>query len=497
MLKRIVAILALTATTTALATACDSEDAAAKSTLAWKACPAQAQGAPPRDPGQQCAEIEVPLDYRHPTQKITVTISKISTAKPDRRRGVLLLNPGGPALPGLDMPSEIKSTLPADVLDRYDLVGFDPRGVGHSTPQSCGLPDPNPLGLFPYPAVDGSTAGNVEYARTVADKCGKQKNLKYFTTANTARDLDRIRQALGEKKISYWGQSYGTYLGTVYASLFEKNTDRVILEGNVDPTKVWSEQVALWGKGMTDRFADAAEVAIARKAGLGSTVPEVTKSYLALVDRLDRTPAAVPGSPVKVDGRTVRNLTYGLLLRNENLPVLVQLWRAAADLADGTLSDADNAVLHQAFADQPPTPGVPADNQSTMFAALTCGDAPWPTDLDEYARKTAADRAAYPLTAGMPANVWPCTFWTDQPIEAPVTVNDDGPRNVLILQNRRDNATPWEGAIGLRNALGRRAGFVGVDNGGHYVYGVGSKCADRATVAFLTHGTLPGRDLSC
>jgi hypothetical protein len=148
------------------------------------------------------------------------------------------------------------------------------------------------------------------------------------------------------------------------------------------------------------------------------------------------------------------------------------------------------------LADAPATPGVPADNQTTMFLALNCSDAPWPADVDGYARRVAADRAKYPLTAGMPAGIWPCAFW-GAPIEAPVAVTDDGPRNTLILQNRRDHATPWEDGVGLHEVLGERSGFVGVDNGGHYVYGRGSACADKATVDFLTNGDLPDDDVYC
>ncbi|GAA0271076.1 alpha/beta hydrolase [Cryptosporangium japonicum] len=455
---------------------------AAETTMRWGACPDE-----PSDSRQVCTTVEVPLNYADedgPT--IDVAVSRISTAKPGQRRGVLVLNPGGPALPGLDTPGQIVSTLPKSVLDRYDLVGFDPRGVGRSTPQSCGLPTPDLASLFPYPAADGSITKNVESARAVAEKCASSasgKNLKYFTTANTARDLDRIRVALGEKKISYWGQSYGTYLGAVYSSLFAARTDRVILEGNVDPTKVWAEQYTLWGQGMKDRFADLA--------------PGAATEYLTLVDRLDRRPATIPGTPVTVTGTTIRTLTYGLLLHNETLPLVPQVWTAARHLADGTLTAADTTVLAQVSAAQPTTPGVPADNQATMALALTCGDTEWSDDVDGYAARTAADREAYPLTGGMPANVWPCAFWKDAPIEAPVTVTDDGPRNVLILQNRRDNATPWEGGLGLQKALGQRAGFVGVDNGGHYVYRAGSACADRATVEFLAGGRLPAKQLDC
>ncbi|MDQ0812207.1 pimeloyl-ACP methyl ester carboxylesterase [Streptomyces sp. B3I7] len=469
--------------------------------ITWGACPALAEGQT-RDPRLTCGTLHVPLDYRHPGgAKIDVAVSRLSTAAPGKRRGVLLLNPGGPALGGLDMPGTMAPTLPKTVLDRYDLIGFDPRGVEHSTPQSCGLNDPGVPGLFPYPAADGSITKNVALAKADAKRCADTvgKNLRYYSTANTARDMDRIRQALGEKKISYWGQSYGTYLGTVYRSLFRKHTDRMILEGNVDPTKVWADEVAdTWGKGMADRFPDAARVAAAQNGtlGLGASVAQVTRTYLALADRLDRAPATIPGAPVPLDGALLRNVTYGLLLHNETLPVLAQFWKAADDLAHGTTTAADAEVLAQVFADTPTSPGVPADNQATMFMALTCGDAEWPHDVDGYAARTAADRAKWPLTAGMPANIWSCAFW-DKPAEATVRVTKGGPRNTLILQNRRDNATPWEGGVGLRRALGDGSVLVGVDNGGHYVYDEGSACADKATVDFLVTGHLPGRDRYC
>jgi len=469
--------------------------------ITFGACPPAAEGAG-RDPREQCGTVRVPLDYRNPAgATITVAVSRIATAKPAQRRGVLLLNPGGPALPGLDTPGTMAAMLPASVLDRYDLIGFDPRGVQFSDPQSCGLADPSLADLFPYPDADGSIAGNVTRARATADKCATTAgaNLRFYTTADTARDIDRIRVALGEQKISYWGQSYGTYLGAVYGALFPDRTDRVVLEGNVDPKKVWARQTATWGKGMADRFPDAARVAAAQHAtlGLGRDVAQVTHAYLSLADRLDRQPASLPGTPLALTGPMLRNVTYGLLLHNETLPLLAQFWKAATDLADGHPTDADLAVFQQILADSPAPAGVPADNQATIFLALTCGDVAWSRDIARYAVHTAANRQKYPLTAGLPADIWPCAFWKYAPVEAPVRVTDHGPRNVLILQNRRDHATPWEAGRGLRRTLGHRAGFVGVDNGGHYVYHEGSACADQATVAFLTTGHLPGRDVYC
>jgi pimeloyl-ACP methyl ester carboxylesterase len=474
--------------------------AAAKPRITWGDCPPVAEGAS-RDPRLTCGTVKVPLDYRNPNgTKIDVAVSKLATAQQGKRRGVLLLNPGGPALPGLDTPGAMAPTLPAAVLETYDLIGFDPRGVEHSTPQSCGLEDPSVAGLFPYPAADGSIDGNVDIARADAKQCSSKagRNLRYYTTANTARDLDGIREALGEKKISYWGQSYGTYLGAVYESLFPQHADRVILEGNVDPTKVWAKAAASWGKGMSERFPDAAAIAAAQDGvlGLGGTVEEVTRNYVELADRLDRTPATIPGAPQQLTGGLLRNVTYSLLLHNDTLPVLVGFWKAVADLADGTPTPADGEILQQVFAGPPTAPGVPADNQATMFLALTCGDTAWSHDVDGYARSVAADRKAWPLTAGMPANIWACAFWP-KPVEQPVKVTDNGPRNTLILQNRRDNATPWDDGVGLHKVLGKRSGFVGADNGGHYVYGQGSTCVDEATVKFLTTGQLPAKDVYC
>jgi pimeloyl-ACP methyl ester carboxylesterase len=341
----------------------------------------------------------------------------------------------------------------------------------------------------------------VALAKADAKQCANTagKNLRHYNTANTARDMDRIRQALGEKKISYWGQSYGTYLGAVYRSLFQDHTDRMVLEGNVDPTKVWANQVAdTWGKGMADRFPDAARVAAAQASTLklGTNVAQVTHTYLTLADRLDRTPAEIPGASVSLDGALLRNMTYALLLHNNTLPTLAKFWKAADDLTHGSTTAADIAVLKEVFAATPTSPGIPADNQATMFMALTCGDAEWPHDVDGYAARTIADREKWPLTAGMPANIWACAYW-DKPAEATAKIVKGGPRNTLILQNRRDNATPWEGGVGLHKSLGDGSAFVGVDNGGHYVYGAGSTCADKATVRFLATGHLPDKDVYC
>lgn len=483
----------------ALTPSAQATPAPVQTSITWGACPAAGSGVT-RDPRETCGTVTVPLDYRRPNGRtITVAVSRIATAKPGQKRGDLLLNPGGPGLEGLDMPSTMAPTLPASVLDEYDLIGFDPRGVGHSTPMSCGLSDPSFLDVFPYPGAGGDIQANIASAKAIAAQCATiGDELQYFTTANTARDLDRIRQALGVPKISYWGQSYGTYLGAVYTALYPQHTDRMVLEGNVDPTTAWVKQLDLWNQGMNARFPDAARVAAASDLGLGSTVAQVTSNFLALANHLDSTPAVVPGAGVAISGGLLRGVTYEMLLHNETLAPLTQFWKAAADLSAGkTPTAADVAVLQQVLGGSSTDPGVPADNQVTMTMAIICGDASWSRDVESYAKASAAARVKYPLSDGMPDNIVPCAFWSKAPIEPLVQVGSHGPRDILILQNRRDNATPWESGLGMRRTLGARAGFVGVDNGGHYVYGTGSSCADQATVAFLTKGTLPGKDLYC
>ncbi|MYU19592.1 alpha/beta fold hydrolase, partial [Streptomyces sp. SID8361] len=184
----------------------------------------------------QCATIKVPLDYRVPGGKrIDMAISRIKSTAPDQRHGVLLANPGGPGGPGLDMPMLMKESLPESARQKYDLIGFDPRGVGRSTPVTCGLEPEEENWLRPY--KEATFDKDVAWARDVARKCREKSGatLKHITTRNTARDMDLLRAVLGEKKVSYFGYSYGTYLGAVYTQMFPGRADRFVLDSAVDP----------------------------------------------------------------------------------------------------------------------------------------------------------------------------------------------------------------------------------------------------------------------
>jgi pimeloyl-ACP methyl ester carboxylesterase len=244
--------------------------------LAWGACTGMTV-----DPRQECATLRVPLDYRRAGgEQISVAVSRISTAKPELRRGVLLLIPGGPGGAGLARPTTHGLRLPQSVRDRYDLVSFDPRGVGRSTPVNCGFDpkDIEPVRFLAWPGPGGDITENVAQARRMADACVRNGGplIRHITTRNEARDIDRIRRALGESKLSYWGTSYGTYVGTVYASMFPERTDRVVLDSSDDPNprRVARGWLAYWSVGAEDRFPDFAAWAAARNDGLGAT-PEL------------------------------------------------------------------------------------------------------------------------------------------------------------------------------------------------------------------------------
>ncbi|MFF2075838.1 alpha/beta hydrolase [Kitasatospora sp. NPDC058162] len=480
------ATLAVTALTALPAAAAPERDGAGG--LNWSTCQGQS------DARRQCATVTVPLDYNDPDgRQITLAVSRIATAKPGLRRGVLLTVPGGPGGSGLSLPASAAQRLPQSVLDRYDLVGFDPRGVGASTPVSCGLDhsDLAMVNLRPWPAADGSIDANLATARRVAETCARNGGpvLRSISTANEARDIDRIRRALGERKLSAWGTSYGTYAGAVYATMFPGHTDRIVLDSNddPDPSRVGRGWLAAFGQGAEDRFPDFARWASApdNPDRVADTPEEVRPLFLDLAARLDRAPLPWPGAnPAELNGNVLRETMLESLYADAKFP----------DLARQMLAGLGRRPL--------PAPVVPPDQvvQNTIAVSVgtLCNDVSWPADPAAYAKEAAADRAARPLTAGMPVNVMPCAFWPFAPAEPPVRVTGRGPANVLLAQNLRDPATPYGGALKLRAAFGDRARMVTVDSGGHDVYlANGNACGDAAVTDFLVTGRRPAEDVSC
>lgn len=464
--------------------------------VAWAPCPPDLLVTTPL----QCGTVTVPLDYDEPAgAQIEIWVSRLAAADPEERRGVLLTNPGGPGHSGLSQPADLATRgIATSVLDAYDVIGMDPRGVGRSAPVSCGFTsDQEYWGNVPPFAPDAAAvARHAEVSKGVAAQCADQDDegrLAHISTANAARDMDRIRVALGEEKISYFGASYGTALGAAYATLFPERTDRVVLDSNLGGPALDRDAQRRFAPGLEDRFGDFARWAAQRHPtyGLGRTPREVRANFLALAERLDRSPVA------GIDGATFRFFMFSATYADSSFTMIAPLWQSLAD-GDARAAARNAATLETARPEQARAGSpVPHDNTLSAYLAYVCNDTDWPEDVATYQRDVAADRARYPLYGGAAANINPCAFWAD-PAEAPLVIDDEGPRNVLVLQNLRDPGTPHRGGELARAAFGDRARLVSVDAGGHgvYVYG-GNACAQNTATTFLLTGALPRTDVRC
>ncbi|MGW6420584.1 alpha/beta hydrolase [Streptomyces sp. NPDC055055] len=458
----------------------------------------------------QCATIVVPLDYSRPGGKtLSVAVSRTKATSARDRRGVLLLNPGGPGGSGLDMPVWMAPELPDEVKKRYDLVGFDPRGVGRSAPVGCGLNDDELQWQRPYKAA--TFAKDVRWAQTVAAKCRARNGsvLPHLTTRNTARDMDVMRAVLGEKKISYLGYSYGTYLGAVYTQLFPRRADRFVLDSAVDPERIWRGMIQVWAEGAEPAFTRWTTWTAARDAtyGLGRTPAEVRATFWALVARADRDPIVVEGTAFTGDDIRVgsRAVFFDVAYAAESI---VRLKEAAAGRTPASPRTSERpAPVPPSFT--PFGPGaagpagarlgtsaadVPSDNGDAAFWSVVCADTrAWPRDPEQYRRDAIRDKARYPLYGDFASHIKPCAFWGNGSEPATRVNNSVG---ALILQNEWDSQTPLVSGQGLRRAM-KGARMVTVLGGqGHGVYGMKS-CADATATAYLVTGRLPARDAVC
>jgi pimeloyl-ACP methyl ester carboxylesterase len=464
---------------------------AAAAGLDWGACDPAVKPLP----GQECATLSVPLDYADPDgERIPLAVSRLRSERPEARRGTLMVIPGGPGSSGVQRLGQKGAALAKEMNGAYDLVAFDPRGVGGSAKARCGFAedDRRLVTLRSWPAADGGIGENVARSRRMAEACARNGGamLRGLTTANQARDLDRLRQALGERKLSAWSVSYGTYVAAVYAQKFPERTDRWVLDSSADPDPKHVAQGWLAGmaRGAEDRFPDfAAWAADPAREGLrlAERPEDVRPLFLGLAARLDRAPRASTTPGVPLTGTVLRQALQQALYSDASFPSFARLMTQALD-------PAGVPVL------PPELAGPMPDEAATVSVGVICNDVDWPRSVPAYEKAVAADRMRHPLTAGMPANITPCAFWKGGAVEKPTRITDRGPSNVLMIQNLRDPSTPHSAGLKMREAFGDRARLVSVDKGGHAVYlGNGNACGDRAVTRFLTEGVRPDADVLC
>jgi pimeloyl-ACP methyl ester carboxylesterase len=450
----------------------------------------------------ECAGLKVPLDYAKPAgASITIQVLRMRATKPKQRIGSLVVNPGGPGGSGIDYARAADFIVGKPVRQRFDIVGFDPRGVQRSEPVDC-LPDREMdafLGQDPTPDDTAEEQALAASGKAFAQGCLQRTGAltSHLSTVDAARDMDVLRSALGDEKLNYLGKSYGTYLGATYADLFPELVGRFVLDG-VLPPDLTSAEVS---KGQAEGFeratrAYAADCVDQGDCPLGGSVDEVMSGMRALLERLDQQPV-----PMK-DGK-LNQLTEGWAATG--------IAQAMYDQGSwGTLTDALTAVVRKndgtelmKIADQYAQRnqnGTYAGNLLEAFYAISCLDNPDSPDPAVYEQR-ARDNATVAPTWG-PFLAWGslvCGQWPVKAAEgggAPHTISAEGSGPIVVVGTTRDPATPYEWSVRLRKELSN-ASLLTFDGDGHTAYARSNSCIDNAINDYYTGGKVPQDGKKC
>ncbi|WP_416481870.1 alpha/beta hydrolase [Streptomyces sp. CL12] len=451
--------------------------AAATAPLTWKKC------ATDDYPTLECASLKVPLDHANPAgRQITLALSRVPhTAAASQ--GPLLVNPGGPGGSGLTLAGFVASALPKNVAARYDVIGFDPRGVGRSSPAlDCAPGHFKPVRPDTVPDTPALEQANLERARSFAAECGKRYGdvLPYMDTVSSAQDMDSIREALGASRISYFGYSYGTYLGAVYAKLHPERIRRLVLDSIVDPTGVWYADNIGQERAFDDRHR-ALMAWIAKydaTYGLGKDPAKVEAEWYAMRAALAKKPAGGKVGAAELEDTFVPGGYYN------------GYWPYLAEAFASYVHDKKTEPLVEVYDD---FAGVDAsgDNGYSVYTAVQCGDTAWPRDWARWRQDAWAVYEKSPFMAW--SNTWynaPCMYWPTGRAGQPSVANAELPPT-LLFQATDDAATPYAGGVAAHRLLTGSSLVVEQGGGNHGITLSGNSCLDGYLAAYLADGKVP------
>lgn len=464
---------------------------AAVERIRYGPCPA-AEGLPAT---VQCGTVSVPLDYARPHGKhIGLTVSRArATGTRAEHQGALVYNPGGPGGSGMFFPVLAGIGQWRAAGRAYDFVGYAPRGVGRSAPLSCVDPArfvkaPSRAPQHPSEAYKARRIAQAkEYARGCAQRGGR--DLRHFTSLNNARDLEVLRAALGQKRLTYMGASYGTYFGALYATLFPGHVRRMVFDSVVNPSpgKIWYRSNLDQSAAFEVRWGDWRRW-VARHDDvyhLGRTAEGVGHSYDRASRRLARRP---------VGGKLGPGQLQSALLQ---VGYADSAWARSANALSAYLRGDDKALRALAMPD--PASARSEENSNAVYTAVECNDAPWPRSWRVWDRDNTrlARRAPFETWENAWMNL-PCAFWKG-PRQRPVDVGAPAsalPRT-LVLAAERDAATPYPGALELQRRLPGSALVTERDAGTHGIAFGANACVNAHTERYLLTGALPDRHASC
>jgi pimeloyl-ACP methyl ester carboxylesterase len=435
-----------------------------------------------------CGTVSVPQDYRAPRgRQVTIAVTRLPATDRAHRLGRLALNPGGPGGSGYLMPVKLSlgNATAARLNERYDLIGFDPRGVGNSTKVECPLAPTGP-GVWPLTEANAQSAYDTQVQQNQNCAQVDRAFLAQIGTVTIARDLDQLRIALRDKTLNYFGGSWGTYLGAVYRSMYPDNVGRMFLDSVTPPT---ASLVTA-----SDQRADATERDALRQVawiaardatyGLGSTADQVQRSILALQADYDSHPRTFIDMPQPVDGAMVAMLTI------QPSPLWAQVAQVYKDLRAATTGGPTPASLleflsgGQTGGSTPPPDGMPETNNATMQLATQCMDDPYrPTFAEAWAtfQKRVASHALTGRALSFEAT---CAGW---PITGTAYQLRGGGGSLVLAGHRWESTAPYEMAEQMQATIGGKLFTVDDD-----VHGSVSRVDDCAAdlVNYFTTGKI-------
>ncbi|MFI0368438.1 alpha/beta hydrolase [Actinomadura sp. 1N219] len=442
----------------------------------------------PDDPmnNAQCAKVEVPLDHARPNgRKISIAVSRFKHTDEKNYQGVLFVNPGGPGGSGLAYAPALARWIGGaghpEVAAKYDIIGFDPRGVGSSTPQlSCDPHYSDPIRPDYVPGSWKEERAWIAKSKKYAEDCTKKFGwlLPHMRTTDAARDVDAIRAALGQKQISWYGFSYGTYFGATYATLYPSRVKRMVMDGNVNPKNIWYdsqlEQDKAFERNMKSWWAWTAKWDSVFH--LGTTGKAVEAKYYEARAAAKKSPIAGKIGPDELDD-IVLSAGYN-----------TGFYIPFAQILSQWVNDEDPAGLLDWL-----NPGGD-DNGFAVYNAVQAADAKWPRNWNKW-----HDDAVKLYEQGYRFNTWsnvwynaPVAFW---PFSGGPEFRLKGDRRLpgmLLVQSTQDGATPVEGGLEMHKVFPSSRLVFELGGKTHSNTLNGNACLDDKVAAYLDTGALPG-----
>lgn len=441
--------------------------------------------------GAECGKLSVPVDYTKPDGEVA-QIAMIRFPATGDKIGSLIINPGGPGESGVAAAASLVGSMPDSVRERFDLVGFDPRGVGRSTPAVWCNSDEDNDRLRADPQVDYSPEGvahieseTKDFVQRCVDKMGEEF-LANIGTANVARDLDAMRKALGDDKLTYLGYSYGTRIGAAYAEAFPDKVRAMILDGavdpNADPLEADIRQAAAFQTAFNDYAADCAKNP---SCPLGTDPAKAVEIYKSMVDPL-------VDDPAKTDDP--RGLSYGDAVIGTILPLYSpNLWRHLTQALSEMRAGRGDTMLALADLYMGRDPKGHYNNSTDVRVAVNCVDEPPITDRDKIIDQDKRARAAAPFmsygefTGNAPMGT--CAFWPVPPTSEPHELKIEGLPPTLVVSTTNDPATPYQAGVDLAKQLGGT--LLTYEGTQHTVVFQGNKCVDDISAKYLVDVVVP------